>query len=75
MAIELPSDVGKKLLEVSKLLDMEEEEIVNRDVSLYLDNAQKYVDLKKELKVWDELSDEAFNNFERGNCNDFRFGI
>ncbi len=65
MKIELPKDVNKKLLEVSDLLDLEEEEIINRAVLLYLDNIQKYLELKKEFKAWDELSDEALGNFER----------
>ena len=66
MEIELPKDVNRKLLEVSNLLNLEEEEIVNRALLLYLDNIQKYIELKKELKTWDKLSDEALENFERG---------
>jgi len=65
MEIELTKDVNRKLSEVSELLDMDKEEIVNRAVLIYLDNTQKYVELKKELMRWDELSDEALNNFER----------
>ncbi len=65
MEIELPKDVNKKLLEAANLLDLGEEEIVNRAVLIYLDNIQKYLALKKETKAWDEMSDEALDNFER----------
>lgn len=65
MEIELPKDVNKKLSEVSDFLNLEEEEIVNRALLLYLDNIEKYIELKKELKAWDKLSDEALENFER----------
>ena len=65
MKIELPKDINKKLSEVSDIFDLDEEEIVNRAVLLYLDNIQRYVELKKELKAWDALSDEALENFER----------
>jgi len=65
MEIELPKDVNKKLLEVANLMDLGEEEIVNRALLIYLDNIQKYLVLKKETKAWDEMSDEALDNFER----------
>ena len=34
-------------------------------ILVYFDNIVKYIELKKELAVWDDLSDEALQNFER----------
>lgn len=65
MQIEIPKETSKKVEEASKTLGLEEKELVNRALLIYLDNLQKYLDLKKELKEWDTLSDEAFLNFER----------
>lgn len=42
MTLELPKDLSEKLFEASKILDLEEKEIVNRAVMMYLDNVQKY---------------------------------
>lgn len=65
MQIETSKENEKKIKEVSKFLGLEEEDIVDRAITLYLDNIEKYVELKKELKDWDNLSDEALINFER----------
>jgi len=65
MQIETTRDTDKKIKEASKVLGLEEEDIIERAITLYLDNIQKYVELKRELKDWDALSDEAFMNFER----------
>jgi len=65
MEIELPRDTNKKLSEVSSLSDLEKEEIVNKALLLYLDNIEKYLELKKEFRTWDKLSDEALQNFWR----------
>jgi hypothetical protein len=65
MEVDLPKELDEKIAEISVLLDMDEEEIVNRAVILYIDNIEKFLELKKELKQWDALSDEAFENFER----------
>ncbi|HIK02451.1 TPA: hypothetical protein H1012_01230 [archaeon] len=65
MQIELPKETSKKVEDASKVLGLEKKDIINRALLLYLDNLQKYLELKKELKEWDSLSDEAILNFER----------
>ena len=65
MSIELSKEVSNKLSEASDILKLDKEELVNRAVLLYLDNIHKYLELKKEVDVWDEISDEALENFER----------
>ena len=66
MEIQISKDIDKKIKEASMILGLEEDEIIDRAILLYLDNIQKYLELKKEFKAWDKLSDEALENFERG---------
>ena len=65
MSIQISKGINKKIKEASKILGLEEEEIVDRAILLYLDNIEKYLELKKEFKEWDKLSDEALESFER----------
>lgn len=65
MQIEIPKETLKKVEVASNTLGIKDAEIVNRAVLVYLDNLQKYMELKKELAAWDSLSDEAILNFER----------
>lgn len=64
MQIELPKDTSKKVEEASKRLGIKKQQLVDKAILLYLDNISKYIDLKKEMKWWDYLSDEALTNFE-----------
>lgn len=65
MQVQIPKDIDRKLKEASIVFGIREDEIIDRAILLYLDNIQKQLELKKELKAWDELSDEALGNFER----------
>lgn len=65
MQINIPKETKKKVEAASKTLGFREDEIINRAVLLYLDNIEKYLELKKELKEWDELSEDALTNFEK----------
>jgi len=65
MQIEIPSDTSKKVKEVSKLLGIKKQQLIDKAILLYLDNISKYVNLKQEIVEWDYLSDEALLNFEK----------
>lgn len=65
MQIQISKDINQKIKEASRILGLEEQKIVDRAILLYLDNIEKYIELKKEFKEWDELSDEALLNFEK----------
>ena len=65
MEIEISEDVSKKVNEASRILGIGEHEIIDRALLVYLDNMNKYLQLKKEMEAWDVLSDEAFENFEK----------
>ncbi len=66
MQIQISKGINKKIKKASRILGIEEEEIVDRAILLYLDNIEKYLELKKEFKEWDILSDDALRSFERG---------
>jgi len=63
--IEIPKDTSKKVDEVSKILGIDKDKLVDRAILVYLDTISKYSDLKKEMAEWDLLSDEALINFEK----------
>ncbi len=65
MQIEIEKDTSKKVDEASKALRIKKNEFVERAILLYVDNMQKYIGLKEEMKAWDSLSDEALENFEK----------
>lgn len=65
MQIEISKDTSRKVDDVSKILGIRKNKLIDRALLVYLDSIQKQLDLKKEMKVWDELSDEALMNFEK----------
>ena len=46
--------------EAARLMGIDKRELVERAVLLYLESIRATLDLEKELRGWDALSDEAF---------------
>lgn len=65
MEIQIPKETDKRLKRASEILGFKKQEIVDRALLFYLDTIQKQMELKKEFKEWDALSDEALMNFEK----------
>ena len=65
MQIELPKETSKKVHRASELLGIQNQELVQRALIVYIDNLEKYMTLKQEMKDWDALSDEALQSFEK----------
>ena len=63
--IKIPEETSEKLDKASEILGLNKEKLIDRALLLYLDNLEKYLDLKKEFNLWDELSDEALLDFEK----------
>jgi hypothetical protein len=61
----IPEKVSKQVSIAANTLGFEESELVNRAVLFYLDSISSQIELKKEFDFWDELSDEALENFEK----------
>lgn len=65
MDIAIAADTSQEIARASSILGIEKEELVDRAIHVYLDNIKKFLELKQELQVWDQLSDEALADFER----------
>ncbi|HLD43587.1 MAG TPA: hypothetical protein VJB08_06420 [Candidatus Nanoarchaeia archaeon] len=65
MEIEVPKETSVRVKEVSRLLGIKKQELVDRAILVYLDSISRHLDLRKEMKAWDQLSDEALLNFEK----------
>lgn len=64
MQLEITKETSERVMIVSKELGMEKKEFVERALLLYLDQMNKYAQLKKEMNEWDILSDEVLTDFE-----------
>ena len=64
-AVKLPQEMVEEVTKASEALGINKQELVGRALLLYLDTIGNYLNLKKEFKDWDALSDEAFLNFEK----------
>jgi hypothetical protein len=64
MTLEITKELDEKIEEVSNLMNIKKEEFVGRAIQIYLDEIEKRLNLKREIKIWDSYSDEALLNFE-----------
>ena len=51
--------------EAARLIGVNEKEILERAVLFYLESIRATVDLEKEFRAWEGLSDEAFRTMEK----------
>ena len=65
MEVELTKEANKEIERASTLLGMKKQEIIRRAILVYLDELQKFMELKREFEAWDTASDEAFGKLER----------
>lgn len=65
MEVELKKETSKEIEEAAMAFGMKKQEIIRRAILLYLDELRNLIGLKKELKAWDALSDEALSKLER----------
>ena len=62
--VELSSSMRKKLAKTSRETKLDEEEIVNKALTMYLDMMDQELSLEKEFSAWDRASDEALKSTE-----------
>lgn len=65
MQIEIQKETSEKLEKTARLLGLKKNELADKALLLYLDSISKHAALKREMKEWDFLSDEALANFEK----------
>ncbi len=61
----IPEKLSKQVSKAANTLGFDEGEFVDRALLYYLDSISSQIELKKEFDLWDELSDEALENFEK----------
>lgn len=64
MEIQLEADTSNKINKISKKLGLKKSDLIQKIILAYIQTLEKQNSLKKELKDWDTLSDEALMNFE-----------
>ncbi len=65
MQVNIHKDISTKVEYVSSIMGIDKKELVDRAILTYIDSVSKLLDLKKEFKSWEKLSDEALLNFEK----------
>ncbi len=65
MEVAIQEDTSGRIDEASQVLGIEKDELIDRAILSYLDSLEKILALKKEMREWDALSDEALANFEK----------
>ncbi len=65
MEVEIQKSTTEQVEKLSKLLGLEKQEVIGKAVDFYFENLEKHSKLKKEIKDWDKLSDEALDEFEK----------
>ena len=65
MHVDVSKDVGTKIERMSGIMGIGKKELVDRAILTYIDSVSRFMELKKEFREWDELSDEALLNFEK----------
>jgi len=65
MHVDISKDVGMKVEQASNVLGIGKKELVDRAILTYIDSVSRFLELKREFKEWDELSDDALLNFEK----------
>ena len=64
-SVEIPSKIRKRLEETSEEMELDEDEIIDRAITMYLDMVDKEKELKDEFAAWDRASDEALVSTEK----------
>ncbi len=65
MDVAISRDTSIKVQNASEMLGIPQQEVVDRAILVYLDNLDKFLDFKKELAIWDKLSDEVWEDFDK----------
>ena len=65
MQVQIGKEFDERIKQASKALGFEDKKIVERALLFYLDAVKEHLELRREFKEWDALSDEALIRFEK----------
>ena len=60
MTIKLASRINRRVKVASRILGVEETEMMDRAMLFYLDNVENSLAMRNEFNAWESLSDEAW---------------
>ena len=63
--MEVPREVERSISHAAQLLGVNKSDVIERAIKLYLDNLEGHLHLRKEMRLWDKISDEALAQFEQ----------
>ena len=62
----IPKNLEKKIKNASEIMGLSREELFMNAILYYFETMKRKIDLKKELEVWESISDLDLLKFERG---------
>lgn len=65
IAVEVPENVREEMRKTSEELGIDEEELVDRAIVMFIDSVRQREELEREFRAWDAASDEALESFEK----------
>ena len=65
MQVQISKEFDAEIKQAAKALGFEDKKIVERALLFYLDAVKEHLELKREFREWDALSDEALARFEK----------
>lgn len=65
-SITIPQKIEKKIKNFSRNLGISKRNLLINAVSYYLKNLEQKIELKKELELWEKISNKDFIEFEKG---------
>lgn len=63
--ITIPKKIEKEIREISEKIGISKEDFLINAVLYYFQTLEKKMELKKELEVWEKVSNEDFLKFEK----------
>ena len=60
MSIKLANRINQRIKTASRVLGVEEAEMMDRAMLFYLDNVENSLAMRNEFNAWESLSDEAW---------------
>ena len=64
MNIKLASRINKRMKVASRVLGIEETEMMDRAMLFYLDNVENSLAMRDEFNAWESLSDEVWSKIK-----------
>lgn len=65
MELTISLQIDNQIQKASQLLGLNKNELIERAILYYLSDIMNNLNLRQEFEDWDNLSDEALNNFEK----------